>query len=323
MTRFHDRVSIKLRAGKGGNGIVAWRKEKFIPKGGPSGGNGGIGGNVQLQASKDIFSLDHLTNNQLYFAKNGVQGGPNRRQGKKGESLILKVPCGTQVFQNGKLILDITKHLQTVDMCEGGLGGRGNYTFKTSKRRAPNYCTFGKEGEEKDISLELKLLADVGFVGLPNAGKSTLLNAISAKKVKTGDYPFTTLTPNLRVLEFEDYRRLQIADIPGIIENASQNKGLGLRFLQHIERCSLLVFVLDATNNPLETYKLLLNELNNHNASLLQKPRLVILNKSDLLETPPQFDSETEHLALSAKKNLGIPKFLDALHSCAKRLRLS
>lgn len=293
---FVDRVLLELRAGKGGNGVVAWRREKFIPKGGPCGGNGGKGGDVILQADVQIPSLDWFRNRRILHAEDGHQGGGNNRQGKNGKELILTVPCGTLVkdTDTGEILADLTENGQKWVACRGGKGGRGNDSFKSSTNRAPNVCTPGKEGDLLRVELELKLIADVGLVGFPNAGKSTLIEAVSKARVKIAPYPFTTLHPNLGHIILEDYRRILIADIPGIISGASQNRGLGIEFLRHIERTKLLIFVLDASGidgrDPSQDYKVLRSELAAYNEELLDRPFLVVLNKIDVPESEEYID---------------------------------
>lgn len=287
---FIDRVTIQFSAGKGGNGVVAWRREKFIPKGGPSGGNGGKGGSIVLQADQQISSLDWFRHRRLLKAENGGAGGGNCRQGRTGEDLILKVPCGTLVKngETGDVLHDFTQDGEKWVLCKGGRGGRGNDSFKTPTNRAPNKFTEGTEGEARYIELELKLIADVGLVGFPNAGKSTLISSLAGLRVKVAAYPFTTLQPNLGFVELEDYTRIYIADIPGIIEGASQNRGLGLEFLRHIERTKLLIYMLDASGidgrNPSDDYRVLREEVGTYNPELLDRPSLVALNKIDTEE---------------------------------------
>lgn len=288
---FIDRVTLDLVSGKGGNGVVAWRKEKYIPKGGPCGGNGGKGGSVILEADNQVFSLEWFRNRRILKAENGNAGRSNSCSGRQGKDLILKVPCGTLVKNpvTGEVLHDFTTDKEQWVIFEGGKGGRGNESFKTPTHRAPNVCTEGKEGEAGQVELELKLIADVGLVGYPNAGKSTLIGALADVKVKIAPYPFTTLQPNLGFIQKEDYTRVFIADIPGIIEGAHRNRGLGFEFLRHIERTKLLLFVLDASGidgrNPSEDFRVLQNELKTYNPELIERPYLVVLNKMDAEES--------------------------------------
>ncbi len=284
---FTDHTKIELTAGKGGDGLVAWRREKYIPKGGPSGGNGGRGGAVIFEADQQIYSLDWFRHRRLLKGEKGAQGGPNLRQGRRGKDLILKVPCGTLIKdpETGALITDLTEDKQQWIACKGGAGGLGNTHFKSPTNQAPNYATPGKPGEELKVELELKLIADVGLVGFPNAGKSTLISSLSNVRVKVAPYPFTTLHPNIALLRFEDYTRCFIADIPGIIKGAHDNRGLGLEFLRHIERTSLLIFVLDASGvdgrTPDEDWQVLRDELASYQKELLDRPYIIVLNKVD------------------------------------------
>lgn len=284
---FIDRVVISLVAGKGGNGIVAWRREKYIPKGGPSGGNGGKGGSVIFQADVNFFSLEDFRNKRILKAENGKSGGPNNQQGGMGKDLILKVPCGTLIkdSETGEILADLTQPEEQWMACKGGRGGRGNDSYKTPTNQAPNYCTPGSEGATRKVELELKLIADVGLVGFPNAGKSTLISSLAHVRVKIAPYPFTTLHPNLGYIESDDYQRVLIADIPGIIEGAHQNRGLGFEFLRHIERTKLLIFLVDASGidgrNPVDDYHVLREEIKAYNPEMLQRPYLVVLNKID------------------------------------------
>lgn len=288
---FIDRVVIQFEAGKGGNGVVAWRREKFIPKGGPSGGNGGKGGSIVLQADAQIPSLDWFRHRKLIKADNGGDGGGNCRQGKNGQDLVLKVPCGTLIknAKTGDILHDFTQDGEKWVLCLGGKGGRGNDSFKTPTNRAPNTCTLGKNGETAYVELELKLIADVGLVGFPNAGKSTLISTMAGLRVKVAAYPFTTLQPNLGFIELPNYQRIYIADIPGIIEGASHNRGLGLEFLRHIERTKLLIFILDASGidgrKPTDDFRVLREEIGAYNPELLERPYVVVLNKIDTEES--------------------------------------
>jgi GTP-binding protein len=288
---FVDRVILQLRAGKGGNGVVAWRREKYIPKGGPCGGNGGNGGSIILEADTQLFSLEGFRNRKILKAESGQCGGSNNCQGRKGKDLILKVPCGTLVkdTQSGEILHDLTTHGQRLILCKGGKGGKGNDAFKTPTNQAPNICTEGTEGESCEVEFELKLIADVGLVGFPNAGKSTLISVLADMKVKIAAYPFTTLQPNLGFIQREDLKRIFLADIPGIIEGAHRNKGLGFEFLRHIERTKLLLFVLDASGidgrTPSDDFRVLRQELASYNEELLLRPYLIVLNKLDAEES--------------------------------------
>lgn len=288
---FVDRALVQFSAGKGGNGVVAWRREKFIPKGGPAGGNGGKGGSIILEADTEISSLDWFRHRRLIKAENGASGGGNCRQGRNGKDLILKVPCGTLVKDgnSGIVLHDFTESGERWTLCKGGRGGRGNDSFKTPTNRAPNQWTEGTPGEECFIELELKLIADVGLVGFPNAGKSTLISSLAGLRVKVAAYPFTTLQPNLGFIELDNYKRIYLADIPGIIEGASQNRGLGLEFLRHIERTKLLIFILDASGidgrTPSHDFRILREEIQAYNPELLERPYLVALNKIDTEES--------------------------------------
>lgn len=284
---FVDRVILNLLAGNGGNGVIAWRKEKYIPKGGPCGGCGGRGGSIILESDNQVFSLEWFRNRRILRADNGNVGASSNRTGRNGKDLILKVPCGTLVknSKTGEILYDFTNDKDRWVICKGGRGGRGNESFKTPTNRAPNICTEGKEGESAEVELELKLIADVGLVGFPNAGKSTLISVLADVEVKIAAYPFTTLRPNLGFIQREDYTRVFIADIPGIIEGAHQNRGLGFEFLRHIERTKLLLFVLDASGidgrNPSDDFSVLLNEIKAYNPEMLERPYLVVLNKID------------------------------------------
>lgn len=285
---FVDSLTLTLAAGKGGNGVVAWRREKYIPKGGPSGGNGGKGGSITLRASVQETSLESLRNRRIIKGENGQAGGGALKQGKKGKDLILDLPCGTLVkdAETQEVLFDLTEPGQEYPICKGGRGGRGNASFRSPTHQAPNIFTEGTEGERREVHLELKLIADIGLIGFPNAGKSTLMSKITHLRVKIGAYPFTTLFPNLSYITRKDRSRLLIADIPGIIENAHEDRGLGLAFLKHIERSSALVYVIDISGfegrDPLQDFEILQNELRSYNPELLQKPFLITLNKIDI-----------------------------------------
>ncbi len=324
---FTDELKLLLRAGKGGDGIVSYKREKYMPKGGPGGGDGGNGGSVIFQASKDIQSLDHIRYFTLVKAENGNQGGKNCRTGKRGRNRTISVPRGTLIrdSNNNEVICDLIEDKQSIQLCNGGIGGLGNVNFKTPTNQTPNKCTLGTMGEEKEVYLELKMIADVGFIGLPNAGKSTLLKTISSQDIKVGDYPFTTLVPNLSCIEFDDYSRLILADIPGIIKDAHKDKGLGLQFLRHIERTELLTYIIDITEDE-NHFLLLRNELEKHDPSLVQKPFMILLNKIDQLEAPNQIEKikqdyleYTPHVhTISAKENIGVSSYISSLKELAQ-----
>jgi GTP-binding protein len=312
---FIDKVRIRTEAGKGGDGVIAWTREKFRPKGGPCGGNGGVGGSVIIQATSNQFDLGRYRNQQIFRAQSGANGAIACRQGESAEDIILLVPMGTIIYdaESQEVLADLGVHGEQFVVCKGGRGGLGNNFFKNSYNPAPMRCTPGKPGEAKEIILELKLIADVGFVGFPNAGKSTLLNALTAARVKVADYPFTTLAPNLSYIEWDDFTRTFIADIPGIIEGASNGRGLGFQFLKHIDRTKSLLFVLDASHEaPRAQYDVLIKELEAYNPELLAKPKIVVLNKADLItheamqEALSSFPTEVNTVVISAlmKENL-------------------
>jgi GTP-binding protein len=284
---FVDTVVLSLSAGKGGNGVIAWRRQKFIPKGGPAGGNGGNGGSIYLEAHPQVHSLEDYRNRRILKAENGHDGAANDCTGRTGKDLVLKVPLGTLVkdSKTGTILYDFTTAGQSWKICAGGRGGKGNSCFKTPTRQAPFICTEGTPGESTEVELELKLIADVGFVGMPNAGKSTLISELAHIEVKIAPYPFTTLRPNLGIVEFDDFSRILIADIPGIIEKAHENKGLGFAFLRHIERTSTLVYLIELAphqeRDPFEEFLMLRRELEAYNPDMLEKPFLVALNKID------------------------------------------
>lgn len=282
--RFVDYVTITARSGKGGGGAISFRREKFQPKGGPDGGNGGSGGSVILEASRQLYTLLDLRYNRHHFAENGGSGSKKNRSGKDGEDLIIRVPVGTIAKSGERTLGEVNEDGARIVLAKGGRGGKGNAHFKTAVRQAPKFSQQGEDGEELQIVLELRLLADVGLVGFPNAGKSTLVGSISAAKPKVADYPFTTLVPSLGVVSVDDYQSFVIADIPGIIEGAHEGKGLGTRFLRHIERNAVLLFVIPVnTESVEEEYNTLLSELKRYKPELLRKPRCLALSKLDLI----------------------------------------
>lgn len=284
--KFVDYVTITVRSGKGGAGVVAFRREKYEPRGGPWGGDGGKGGTVVLEADAGLYTLLDLRYNRHHYAANGGPGEGSNRTGKDGGDIVLRVPLGTAArnTQTGEVIGEVVHAGDRLVLARGGRGGRGNAHFKSPTNRAPDHAQPGEAGEEHDVTLELKLLADVGLVGLPNAGKSTLVSTVSAARPKVADYPFTTLVPSLGVVAVGDYASFVIADIPGIIEGASEGKGLGTRFLKHIERNAVLLFVLAVTSESIaDEYALLLRELERFNPDLAYKPHAVALSKIDVL----------------------------------------
>lgn len=290
-SNFVDYVRIFLRSGKGGHGAVHFRREKYIPKGGPDGGDGGRGGHIILKAKAQLWTLLHLKYTKHIFAGDGMPGEGNRRTGADGEDRIIEVPVGSVVkdAETGEILAELTEDGQEVILLSGGRGGKGNDFFKTATRQTPRFAQPGQPGSEGWFIIELKLLADVGLVGFPNAGKSTLLSVVSAAKPEIADYPFTTLTPNLGMVEYRDNRSFIMADIPGIIEGAHEGRGLGLRFLRHIERNSLLLFMVPADSEDItKDYHILLNELRLYNPELLDKTRLLAVTKCDLVDAARQ-----------------------------------
>lgn len=284
---FTDYVKINVASGKGGQGSSHLRREKYVAKGGPDGGDGGRGGHVIIRGNDSLWTLFHFKFKKHFKAGHGENGGKQTSTGADGEDVYLEVPLGTQVKdpQTNTILFEITKHDEERILAKGGKGGLGNVHFKSSTNQTPRYAQPGLPGEEVEVLLELKLLADVGLVGFPNAGKSTLLSVITSAKPKIGDYEFTTLKPNLGIVEYRDFRTFVMADIPGIIEGASEGKGLGHYFLRHIERNSTLLFLIPADAKDIyQEYKILLNELQKYNPELLDKDRLVAISKSDMLD---------------------------------------
>ncbi len=284
--KFVDYVTVSVRSGKGGPGSTSFRREKYIPLGGPDGGDGGAGGSVILKADKQLYTLLDLRYNRHHFADNGKKGGGARKSGKDGEDIVLRVPVGTIIRDvvTEQVVCELVEHDQIEVIARGGKGGKGNTHFKNSIRQAPTYHQPGLQGEEFNLTFELKLLADVGLVGFPNAGKSTFVSSVSAAKPKIADYPFTTLVPSLGVVQVGEYESFVIADIPGIIEGAHEGKGLGDRFLKHIERNATLLFMIPITSDDIaKEYAVLLNELSSFSEELSHKPRVVAISKMDLV----------------------------------------
>lgn len=320
-SNFIDYVKIYCRSGKGGRGSTHFRREKYIPKGGPDGGDGGDGGHVILRANRNYWTLLHLKFQRHILAGHGEGGTGRLSSGKKGETKVIEVPCGTVAYdaETGEYLCDVTEDGQEVILLKGGKGGRGNNHFKTPTNQAPRYAQPGEPYQERRVVLELKVLADVGLVGFPNAGKSTLLSVMTAAKPKIANYPFTTLEPNLGIVSYRDFKSFVMADIPGIIEGASDGKGLGLRFLRHIERNSLLLFLVPAdADNIHQEYRVLLNELAQYNPELLDKRRILAISKSDMLdeelmEALSADLPEIPHIFISSITGLGITELKDLL----------
>ncbi len=334
--KFIDKAKIFVKGGDGGRGCVAFRREKFVPFGGPSGGNGGKGGDVIIQADERLQTLMDYKYKKHYRAKNGQPGSGSNKHGKSAENLILKVPVGTVIkdAQTGEIIADLTKHGQSVVVARGGKGGRGNAAFKSPTNQAPDYAEEGEKGEERWIELELKLLADVGIIGFPNAGKSTLISTLSHAKPKIADYPFTTLTPVLGVLQFDIGDSIVLADIPGLIEGASQGAGLGHEFLRHIERTKFLIHVIDISDfrerDPIEAFELINKELVSYSPKLLEKPQIVVGNKIDILSDKSlikrlknYFDSKGyPFVPVSLATKEGVDELINKIKEIKDRLQL-
>jgi GTPase len=320
-SNFVDYIKIFCRSGNGGAGSAHFRREKFVPKGGPDGGDGGRGGHVILRGNDQMWTLLHLKYQRHIFAGNGVGGGAQQSTGADGNDVIIEVPLGTiaKTAENEELIFEITTSGEEKVLVKGGRGGQGNVHFKSSTNQAPRYAQPGEAGIENWFVLELKILADVGLVGFPNAGKSTLLSVVSAAKPKIADYPFTTLVPNLGIVSYRDNKSFVMADIPGIIEGAHEGKGLGIRFLRHIERNSILLFMVPAdSNNIREEYEILLNELRMYNPQLLDKKRVLAISKSDLLDEELMNETrkdlpDVSRVFISSITGLGLPALKDML----------
>ena len=319
---FVDYIKIFAASGKGGKGSVHLHREKYITKGGPDGGDGGRGGHVILRGDKNMWTLFHLKFKKHFKADHGGAGSKNRSTGKDGEDIYVQVPLGTIVKdgETQEVLFEITEDHEEVVLAEGGMGGRGNWHFRSSTNQTPRYAQPGVEGSEGWYQLELKLLADVGLVGFPNAGKSTLLSVITSAKPKIADYEFTTLKPNLGIVEYRDFKSFVMADIPGIIEGAAEGKGLGHRFLRHIERNSSLLFMIPAdSDNIQKEYDILLNELKKHNPELLDKDRLLAISKSDMLdeelksELISEIPKDLPHVFISSLDQTGITELKDKL----------
>ena len=295
-SNFIDYVKIYCRSGKGGAGSMHFHRAKYLPKGGPDGGDGGKGGSIILRGNRNLWTLLHLKYQKHIMATDGGKGGDSRSFGKDGEDRTIEVPCGTVVYDGdtGEFICEVRDHNERVVLLKGGRGGLGNWHFRTATNQAPRYAQPGEPAKERNVILQLKVLADVGLVGFPNAGKSTLLSVVSAAKPEIADYPFTTLTPQLGIVSYRDGQSFCMADIPGIIEGAAEGKGLGLRFLRHIERNAVLLFMVPATAEDIAAeYHILLHELEKYNPELLTKARILAISKCDLLEDTPDAQRAT------------------------------
>ena len=319
---FVDYIKVFAASGKGGKGSVHLHREKYITKGGPDGGDGGRGGHVILRGDKNMWTLFHLKFKKHFKAEHGGAGSKNRSTGKDGDDIYVQVPLGTIVRdgETQEVLFEITEDHQEIILCEGGMGGRGNWHFRSATNQTPRYAQPGVDGQEGWFQLELKLLADVGLVGFPNAGKSTLLSVITSAKPKIADYEFTTLKPNLGIVEYRDFKSFVMADIPGIIEGAAEGKGLGHRFLRHIERNSSLLFLVPAdSENIQKEYDILLNELKKHNPELLDKDRLLAISKSDMLdeelksELAGEIPKDLPHVFISSLDQTGLTELKDKL----------
>lgn len=326
---FTDYVKVFVTSGNGGKGSMHLHREKFVPKGGPDGGDGGRGGNIIVRGNKNLWTLIHFKFEKHFRAGHGQDGGSNRSTGADGNDVFLDVPLGTLVknAKTGEILCEITQDKEEKVILKGGKGGLGNWHFRSATNQTPRYAQPGIAGEELEILLELKILADVGLVGFPNAGKSTLLSVLTSAKPKIADYPFTTMKPNLGIVQHRDYQSFAIADIPGIIEGASQGKGLGHYFLRHIERNATLLFLIPADSNILEQYHILLNELKAYNPELLDKERIIAISKSDMLDDELQIAIDTEikgkfggtpYLFISAVSGKGITQLKDMLWDILK-----
>jgi len=330
---FIDRAKIRVKAGNGGNGVTAFRREKFVPRGGPSGGDGGRGGDVWLEADEGLNTLLHLRYNPEHKAERGRHGEGSNRHGKDGESIVIKLPVGTQVFdaENGEILCDLIEPGQRFLAAKGGKGGWGNAHFATPTRQAPKFHYTGRPGEERELQLELKLLADVALIGFPNAGKSTLISVISAARPKIADYPFTTLEPNLGVVDLGDFKTFVVADIPGLIEGASEGAGLGHQFLRHIERTKLLLHLVDVSSasgrDPVDDYHVINRELLNYDGELAERPQIVVGTKIDALDQPERIEKlrsaaesdRREFFAVSAVSRDGVESLLRRVAELLRR----
>ena len=311
---FIDYAEITCASGRGGSGVVTFRREKFVPKGGPDGGDGGEGGSVIFVADQNLHTLQDIRYKKSYQAENGAPGSSNQKTGRAGEDVYIPVPLGTLIREKdtSRVEADLITDGEEYVACPGGKGGKGNTHFKTATRQTPRYAQKGSRGEKRKFTIELKVLADVGLVGLPNAGKSTLLAAVSSARPKIADYPFTTLQPHLGIVKYSEYQSFVMADIPGLIEGASEGKGLGHQFLKHIERTKLLLFLIDTMEpDPADTHELLQQELLNHNQELSKRKHLIVRTKIDTKTDNTDWDKmDNEYLEISSVSGAGIPELI-------------
>lgn len=292
---FVDYAKVYVKSGKGGDGAIAFRREKYIPKGGPAGGDGGDGGDVIIMGDTNLHTLQDIKYHKSYKAGNGINGQGSKKKGKDGHSIVIKVPVGTLIKEatTEEVLLDIVTEGQKEVIAHGGRGGFGNAKFATSTKQTPRYAKPGQPGEEKNLIFELKLFSDVGLVGMPNAGKSTLISKLSKVRPKIADYPFTTIIPNLGIVKYGNFRSFVMADIPGLIEGAHKGKGLGHRFLRHLERTKVLVYMIEAIDeDPSATYQMLENELLQHRADFENRPKIILFTKCDLVTEIPKIEVE-------------------------------
>ncbi len=324
---FLDKVKVLVKSGKGGDGIVAFRREKYVPNGGPNGGDGGDGGDVIIKATSALNTLEPFRYKRKFAAENGQIGGPNNMSGKAGEDIIIKVPIGTVIFEltSGKLVCDMTKEDQEITIAKGGRGGRGNQHFANSTRQSPQFAKPGDEAEELELMLELKMIADVGLIGFPNVGKSTILSVVTNANPKIANYHFTTLSPNLGIVKHKNADAFVMADIPGLIEGASEGHGLGHEFLRHVERTRLLVHVIDASGvegrDPKEDFDIINNEVFSYSEVLKERKQIIVLNKTDLIYDKNGVEDLKEHFVslgysvfiASAIMNEGLSPLMDTI----------